>query len=218
MRRSLWPAAAKLTSPASCQWRLRVGFSFLRRSQLLGYSDSIDTMATARTASRAIARSFNRRPTPHRLVASSSRCSAPPSLFTSSSRRHLATHADSSSAETSAPSAPKAQKGKPKLERGDYKKVTKEDVEFFRSVLGEGGVISSLEGEGREPGGQRCVVSLTTLPLFFTGDAAATSQSELDSFNNDWMGKYFGTSKVVLKPRTTEQVSRVVAHCVKVSA
>lgn len=53
-------------------------------------------------------------------------------------------------------------------------------------------------------------------PIPRTGDTSATSQSDLDSFNHDWMGKYFGTSKVVLKPRSTEQVSKVVAYCVKV--
>lgn len=39
------------------------------------------------------------------------------------------------------------QKGKPKLQRGSYKQLDKDDVSFFRSVLGDASVISSLEGE-----------------------------------------------------------------------
>lgn len=38
-------------------------------------------------------------------------------------------------------------------------------------------------------------------------------ESELESFNVDWMGKYRGNSKVVLKPKTTEEVSKIVKYC-----
>mmetsp|Transcript_30770 Transcript_30770/g.57953 ORF Transcript_30770/g.57953 Transcript_30770/m.57953 type:complete len:460 (+) Transcript_30770:511-1890(+) len=46
------------------------------------------------------------------------------------------------------------------------------------------------------------------------GDSGmVTDISELSSFNNDWMGKYCGSSRVALKPRTTEQVSQILAYC-----
>ncbi|KZO93470.1 FAD-binding domain-containing protein [Calocera viscosa TUFC12733] len=41
----------------------------------------------------------------------------------------------------------------------------------------------------------------------------STPQDELASYNTDWMGKYIGGSRCVLRPRTTEEVSRIVRHC-----
>lgn len=37
--------------------------------------------------------------------------------------------------------------------------------------------------------------------------------SALESMNEDWMGKYRGSSKLALRPKTTEQVSRILAYC-----
>ena len=39
------------------------------------------------------------------------------------------------------------------------------------------------------------------------------SADELDGFNTDWMGKYRGHSQVVVKPKTTEEVSAIVKYC-----
>lgn len=36
---------------------------------------------------------------------------------------------------------------------------------------------------------------------------------DLAGLNEDWMGKYHGSSKVALKPKTTEQVSKILAYC-----
>jgi FAD binding domain len=36
---------------------------------------------------------------------------------------------------------------------------------------------------------------------------------ELASYNNDWMQKYCGRATTVLKPKTTDQVSKIVRHC-----
>jgi (R)-2-hydroxyglutarate---pyruvate transhydrogenase len=36
---------------------------------------------------------------------------------------------------------------------------------------------------------------------------------ELSVFNDDWMGKYKGKSTTVLKPRTTEEVSKITKYC-----
>lgn len=44
-------------------------------------------------------------------------------------------------------------------------------------------------------------------------DASRVGQSELDTYNVDWMRKYQGKSQLVLRPRTTEQVSRILKYC-----
>ncbi|WWC93154.1 uncharacterized protein L201_008121 [Kwoniella dendrophila CBS 6074] len=43
-------------------------------------------------------------------------------------------------------------------------------------------------------------------------DGTAT-QEELKSFNDDWMNKYHGNSKIVLKPKTTKEVSEIMKYC-----
>jgi FAD/FMN-containing dehydrogenase len=65
---------------------------------------------------------------------------------------------------------------------------TEADVAHFRSFLASQSVISTL------------------------GTNAAES-SDLEQYNSDWMAKYKGQSRVVLKPRSTEQVSRIMKHC-----
>lgn len=40
-----------------------------------------------------------------------------------------------------------------------------------------------------------------------------TNEQDLDFFNEDWMRKYKGQSKLVLKPKTTEQVSEILKYC-----
>lgn len=41
----------------------------------------------------------------------------------------------------------------------------------------------------------------------------SASEGDLAGFNNDWMGKYFGKSPVVVKPKTTEEVGAVMKYC-----
>lgn len=36
---------------------------------------------------------------------------------------------------------------------------------------------------------------------------------ELNNFNNDWMGRFHGSSSTVLKPKTTKQVSQILKWC-----
>lgn len=40
-----------------------------------------------------------------------------------------------------------------------------------------------------------------------------TEEAELEAANTDWMRKYVGGSKVLLRPRTTQQVSEVLRYC-----
>lgn len=46
------------------------------------------------------------------------------------------------------------------------------------------------------------------------GDRGVVTDSDaLQPLNKDWMGKYEGSSRVALKPHTTEQVSQILKHC-----
>jgi FAD/FMN-containing dehydrogenase len=45
-----------------------------------------------------------------------------------------------------------------------------------------------------------------------TLDESATKE-DLVGYNDDWMNKYHGKSPLVVKPRDTEEVSKVVKYC-----
>jgi hypothetical protein len=45
-----------------------------------------------------------------------------------------------------------------------------------------------------------------------TLDNSAT-EGDLVGYNDDWMNKYHGKSPIVVKPRNTEEVSKVVKYC-----
>ena len=79
---------------------------------------------------------------------------------------------------------------KPELQRNArFKKLSVEDVEFFRHVLGNDRAI--IDG--------------------LTKDA----DDDLASFNIDWTKKYRGKSQLVLKPESTHQVSNILKYCDK---
>lgn len=40
-----------------------------------------------------------------------------------------------------------------------------------------------------------------------------TEAADLENYNTDWMRKYVGHSKVALRPGSTEEVSKILAHC-----
>jgi len=69
-----------------------------------------------------------------------------------------------------------------------YNKLTKEHVEYFKSILPKENVISSF-------------------------DESEEAKKELLKFNVDWMKKYRGQSQLVLLPTTTEQVSKCLSYC-----
>jgi FAD/FMN-containing dehydrogenase len=48
--------------------------------------------------------------------------------------------------------------------------------------------------------------------LLSTLDETATPQ-ELDGYNQDWMNKYKGRSPIVVKPKTTEELSSLMKYC-----
>ncbi|KAI1107241.1 D-lactate dehydrogenase 2 mitochondrial precursor [Jackrogersella minutella] len=76
----------------------------------------------------------------------------------------------------------------PELKRDSrFAQLTKEHVEYFKGILGkESAVIDGV-----------------------TSDAT----DELEPFNLDWMRKFKGHCKLVLKPGSTEEVSKVLKYC-----
>lgn len=66
--------------------------------------------------------------------------------------------------------------------------VTEQDLAHFAKILAPSSILSTLPPSSVAP-------------------------EELDQYNNDWMGKYSGSSTTVLKPKTTEQVSQIVKWC-----
>ncbi|KAK5815031.1 hypothetical protein F5H01DRAFT_344802 [Linnemannia elongata] len=70
----------------------------------------------------------------------------------------------------------------PYLKRDNtFKKLSEEDVTYFKSIL---------------------------VPSSITQDS-----EDLETFNVDWLNKYRGQSKLVLKPSSTEQVSKILKYC-----
>lgn len=76
----------------------------------------------------------------------------------------------------------------PNLQRSpNLAQVSEADVRFFKELLGaESAVIDGV-----------------------TADAA----DDIEPFNRDWMRKYRGHTRLVLKPQTTDEVSKVLKYC-----
>ncbi|KAF9965809.1 hypothetical protein BGZ70_004074 [Mortierella alpina] len=62
-----------------------------------------------------------------------------------------------------------------------FKKLSDEDIAYFRTILAPSGITQDKE--------------------------------DLQVFNSDWLRKYRGQSKLVLKPASTEQVSKILRYC-----
>lgn len=78
--------------------------------------------------------------------------------------------------------------------RGDYKKLTAADVAVFRSFLSSpSSIITTIESPD--------------------GAWAASTTDDLVAYNQDWMQKYSGNSPILLKPKTTEEVSKIMKYC-----
>ncbi|KAG0082726.1 hypothetical protein BGZ92_011452 [Podila epicladia] len=70
----------------------------------------------------------------------------------------------------------------PDLQRSpSFKKLSEDDMAYFRSILAPSGL--------------------------------SQDEEDLEVFNNDWLQKYRGQSKLVLKPSSTEQVSKILKYC-----
>ena len=66
--------------------------------------------------------------------------------------------------------------------------VTEADLEHFSRILPSSSVLSTLPPKSQNP-------------------------SELSIYNEDWMGKYKGKATTVLKPKTAEEVSKIMKWC-----
>ncbi|KAM5351401.1 hypothetical protein ACJ41O_004124 [Fusarium nematophilum] len=81
----------------------------------------------------------------------------------------------------------------PDLERDPrFAQVTAEHVARFREILGDN---PSAVIDGVTDGG------------------AAIDEADLEPFNEDWMHKYKGQARLVLRPATTEEVSGILRYC-----
>jgi FAD/FMN-containing dehydrogenase len=45
------------------------------------------------------------------------------------------------------------------------------------------------------------------------GSNVITDEAALEHYNTDWMRKYRGKSRLALRPGSTTEVSRILAHC-----
>ena len=68
-----------------------------------------------------------------------------------------------------------------------FAQVTKDDVAFFKGLLG----------------GEAAVVD----------GISVAAEDDLQPFNEDWMHKYRGQSRLVLKPASTDDVSKILKYC-----
>ncbi|OWZ53847.1 hypothetical protein LQV05_006572 [Cryptococcus neoformans] len=72
--------------------------------------------------------------------------------------------------------------------RADFTKPTEEHIKELRALLSSNAsLISTIDG--------------------------SASPDELQAFNDDWMNKYHGKGPIVVKPKTTEEVSKVMKYC-----
>jgi FAD/FMN-containing dehydrogenase len=76
----------------------------------------------------------------------------------------------------------------PQLQRDSkFTKITQEHVKFFQELLGsESSVIDGVSKDASE---------------------------DIEAYNSDWMRKFRGHTKLVLKPSSTEEVSKILKYC-----
>ncbi|GAA5859687.1 hypothetical protein JCM1840_006411 [Sporobolomyces johnsonii] len=143
--------------------------------------------SAARSLRRAPKPSTSARPAPLLFSTLKRSSSAAPLSLSLSSTRSSAAAFSTSSRSSSKPVPPR---------RPDFKKLDADDVAYFRSILSSPSSI------------------VTTIP---SPDGAwqTAAEDDLVGYNTDWMDKYKGNSPVLLKPKTTEEVSKVLAYCYK---
>lgn len=100
-----------------------------------------------------------------------------------------------------------------------YGRVGNEDIKFFKGILGDTGVITDSTAlqalnEYVAPSwllhfGVICRLNVSRLhTMHLLADPKAPAAA-----HRDWMGKYEGKSTVALRPKSTEQVSNILAYC-----
>ncbi|BGP52908.1 D-lactate ferricytochrome c oxidoreductase [Rhodotorula sphaerocarpa] len=83
----------------------------------------------------------------------------------------------------------------PPPRRPDFKKLDADDVKHLRSLLStpDSSLVTTISAPG--------------------GEWKAAAPEDLVSYNVDWMDKYSGNSPVLVKPKSTEEVSKVLQYC-----
>ncbi|KAL7626733.1 D-lactate ferricytochrome c oxidoreductase [Parahypoxylon ruwenzoriense] len=69
-----------------------------------------------------------------------------------------------------------------------FSQITKEHVDYFKALLGKESAI-------------------------IDGVTADVAEEDMEPYNGDWMRKYRGHCKLVLKPSSTEEVSKILKYC-----
>ncbi|RYP04744.1 hypothetical protein DL765_010080 [Monosporascus sp. GIB2] len=91
--------------------------------------------------------------------------------------------------ETSARKAKFTTDSYPELSRDPkFSEITSEHVAYFKELLGKGSTV--IDGVNKE-----------------------VSAEDMEPYNGDWMRKYRGHCKLVLKPGSTEEVSKILKYC-----
>ncbi|CAO2647217.1 Nn.00g081390.m01.CDS01 [Neocucurbitaria sp. VM-36] len=76
----------------------------------------------------------------------------------------------------------------PQLQRDSkFTKLSEEHVDFFQSLLGSDSAV--IDGVSKD------------------------ASEDIEPFNSDWMRKFRGHTKLVLKPSSTEEVSKILKYC-----
>jgi FAD/FMN-containing dehydrogenase len=76
----------------------------------------------------------------------------------------------------------------PQLQRDSkFTKITEEHVKFFKDVLGSDSAV--IDGVSKD------------------------ASEDIEAYNSDWMRKFRGHTKLVLKPSSTEEVSKILKYC-----
>ncbi|KAK4054851.1 D-lactate ferricytochrome c oxidoreductase [Microbotryomycetes sp. JL201] len=76
-----------------------------------------------------------------------------------------------------------------------FKRLTADDVAALRALLStpDSSLVTTIKPDSSEWN--------------------AADASDLDAYNNDWMDKYHGKSQVLVKPKSTAEVSKVLQYC-----
>jgi len=76
----------------------------------------------------------------------------------------------------------------PEIKRDSkFSEITPDNVSFFKSTLGDDSAV--IDGVNSD------------------------ASDDIEAFNSDWMHKYRGHTRLVLKPKSTEEVSKVLKYC-----
>lgn len=76
----------------------------------------------------------------------------------------------------------------PNLKRNpNFAQLTGEHIQYFKELLGDGSAV--VDG------------------------VTADAMDDIEPFNHDWMKKYRGHTKLVLRPKTTGEVSKILQYC-----